>query len=298
MGSFKSFDIADRDLLLPLLKLYSDNEGSECSFVNLFIWSPGDDIRWSIQDGCLLLRTHPQGGTPCMLMAFAPPERMRDALSYAIEAAEGMGEPFVMRGLPEWYCDLMRQAMPDRFAFTREPHHDDYVYETEKLITLAGKKLHQKRNHINKFVAEYQGRYTYEPYAQGLMGECMEVYSSWLALQDDPAALEGERLSVERALANADALGAVGGVIRLDGRVSAFSIGERITENMALIHIEKALPDVPGLFAVMNQEFAKNAFSDMEWINREEDMGSEGLRRAKRSYQPARMIEKYGATLL
>jgi hypothetical protein len=89
----------------------------------------------------------------------------------------------------------------------------------------------------------------------------------------------------------------VGGVIRVDGKVEAFTLGERITPEMALIHVEKANLSVPGLFTVINQKFVEQTFADTLWINREEDMGLEGLRKAKRSYRPARMIEKYGATL-
>jgi len=293
---FRQVDITDKDEITRFLRLYPQNEGSECTFSNLFIWAQSEDIRWAVINDCLLLQTHAKNMPPRMLMAFAPQDLLGNALDASVEAMESQGVPFMMSSLPAWYCDLMSHVQPGRFAFEREPHHDDYVYETQSLITLSGKKLHAKRNHINRFMADYGDRYTYEPYHTGLYNDCMDVYSRWLE-GDSSAVLMEEKISVQRGLQHADALGLVGGVLRIDGRVEAFTLGERITHDMALIHIEKASFEIPGLFTMINREFAANALSDMTWINREEDMGIEGLRHAKRSYNPARMVEKFGAIL-
>jgi hypothetical protein len=125
----------------------------------------------------------------------------------------------------------------------------------------------------------------------------MDAYFRWFEEQGNTEELDWERDSVERALRHVDDLHLDAAVISVDGKIEAFTVGERITRDMALIHIEKANYNVAGLFSVINQMFLENTFSDTIWVNREEDMGIEGLRRAKRSYKPDRMVLKYGATL-
>ncbi len=297
MGSWKPVEIKDREQIMRYMALYPDNEGSECTFSNLFIWGQAEHVHWKIDADCLLIRARARGTTPCMLMAFAEPSRMGEAIDTAVRDMQERGEQFRMCSLPLWYCDIMREHFPGRFQFEREPHHDDYVYRTADLISLSGKKLHGKRNHINRFLGVYADRYAYEPYTPLLFDDCMRVYERWLSAMDPSPELREEKASVERALRHAADLQLIGGTIRVDGEVKAFSVGEIITGDMALIHIEKASPDIPELFAMINREFATHSFSELTWINREEDMGNEGLRRAKRSYNPARMIEKYGAAL-
>ncbi len=296
MGSFQPVALEDRATISRYLRFFPENEASECTFTNLYIWSNAENIQWRLEDGCMLLRERPNGVWR-YLIAFAEESRLPYALDAAIAAADKDKEPFSMHSLPGWYCDMIERLMPGRFMFEREPHLDDYVYNTKDLIKLTGKKYHGKRNHINKFIGVYGSRYAYAPYEPSMRDACMDVYNRWFLSQQDSADLRAERDSVERALRCASALAIDGGVILIDGIPQAFTLGERITRDMAVIHIEKINPDIPELFSLINREFAANAFPDTLWINREEDMGDEGLRRAKASYQPARMIEKYMATL-
>ncbi|MDR1569964.1 MAG: phosphatidylglycerol lysyltransferase domain-containing protein [Oscillospiraceae bacterium] len=297
MGSFCPIRLEDRSTILRYLRYFPENEGSECTFSNMFLWAVSDNIEWQIVGGSLLLHTVTTAGVPCMMMVFSPPDRLCEGLEYAVEAMRALNEPFRMCSLPDWYVARMDACSPGMFRYEREPYHDDYVYETGSLISLAGRDLHGKRNHINKFNGLFQGRYSYEPYETNMFAECMDAYLRWFEERGESPELCAERVSVERALRYSHALGLVGGVIRVDGKVEAFTLGERITPEMALIHVEKANLSVPGLFTVINQKFVEQTFADTLWINREEDMGLEGLRKAKRSYRPARMIEKYGATL-
>ena len=297
MGLFSPITLEDRPSILRYLRYYPENESSECTFSNMFLWSEPDKIEWTVREGSLLIHTITQTGIPCMMMAFSQPERMCETLESAIDVMRERGELFRMCSLPSWYVSRMESCSPGRFIFEREPHHDDYIYETSALIGLAGRNLHAKRNHINKFNGLFQGRYAYESYNMSMFAECVDAYIRWLEEHGETPELCAERKSVERALRHADELGLKGGVVRIDGKVEAFTIGERITSDMALIHVEKANIGVPGLFSVINQMFLENAFPDTMWVNREEDMGLEGLRRAKRSYKPSRMIEKYGAKL-
>ncbi|GHV28601.1 hypothetical protein FACS18948_7400 [Clostridia bacterium] len=296
-NTFKRLELTDRDLILPYLRRFPENESSECTFSNLFIWADGDDVRWLIRDDTLLIHTLDANRSPCLMMAFPHPECLCEGLELAVSVSRQNDGPFRMCSLPDWYVARMEACSPGRFVFEREPHHDDYVYETSALINLQGRDLHAKRNHINKFNNLFQGRYSFEEYTLENFAECMDAYYRWFSEHGEDAELQPERLSVENALRNCAALGLRGGLIRVDGKVEAFTIGERITSDMCLIHIEKANTHVQGLFSVINQQYLQYIFPDTTWVNREEDMGIEGLRRAKRSYRPARMIEKYGAVL-
>ena len=296
MGSFRRIALGDRAEISRYLRMFPQNEASEYTFTNLFIWGGSEDIQWMEKDSFLLIRATVMGALR-YLMAFAQPENLENALESAIGMANGAGEAFAMHSLPPWYCDMMEKCMPGRFLFEREPHMDDYIYNTMDLTDLAGKKYHGKRNHINKFMSMYAGRYEYVPYSPELADGCMDVYNRWYEQQEESEALNWERDSVNLALYNSRELEVIGGVILIAGKPRAFSIGEMLTSDMAVIHIEKASPEIPELFSVINRTFAANGLSGSSWINREEDMGNEGLRRAKRSYRPVRMVEKYRAGL-
>ena len=296
MGSFEPVSLGDKERITRHLRLYPQNEASEYTFTNLFIWEGADKIEWMEAEGFALFRTWPES-VPHYLIAFAEEGNLIQALETAIATAAESEFPFSMHSIPEWYRDKMNALMPGRFQFEREARLDDYVYRTDDLIHLVGKKYQSKRNHINRFMSVYGQRYAYTPYEQSLADGCMVIYDHWLASHPEPASLDGERESVRRALYHADELGVEGGVILVDGKPEAFSIGERVTEDMAIIHIEKANLKIPELFSLINRDFAANAFAGLTWINREEDMGEEGLWRAKQSYHPARMIEKYHASL-
>ena len=296
MGSFGPVSSGDRERIVSYLRMYEGNEASEYSFTNLFIWSPGDQVEWMEGDGYMLFRTKPKTRTH-YLMAFAPDERIGAALEEAVATAEADGERFSIHSLPQWYKDKVEAIVPGRFAFEREPHHDDYIYRVEDLVNLTGKKYQNKRNHINRFMRMYGGRFAYADYETGMAGDCMDIYARWLSSKEETPELLSERESVKRALYHAPELGLAGGVLLVDGKPEAFSLGERITEDMAVIHIEKATPDIPELFPLINREFVAHAFGNLTWVNREEDMGDEGMRQAKLSYHPARMVEKYRGAL-
>lgn len=198
-----------------------------------------------------------------------------------------------MRGITDDMKRLLEQALPGRYLYQPSPETADYIYHTQDLIALSGKKFSSKRNHINKFMLEYPD-FEYAPITPNDLADCMAMTDEWLSLQGEITwDLEDEHLSVHEMLRNYQALGVSGGLIRVHGKVVAYSIGEMITPDMAIIHIEKADDRMPGLFTVINRLFVENAWSHTTWINREDDMGLPGLRRAKQSYNPARRIQKY-----
>ena len=169
----------------------------------------------------------------------------------------------------------------------------DYVYETEKLATLAGKKLHGKRNHINKFMKLYPD-WSYESIDDGNVEECFQMALKWRNLNgcDDDTEKNAEMCVTLNSLRLYKELGLRGGILRVNGEIAAFSLGEPVCSDTFVVHIEKAFADIEGAYPMINQQFVQHECMDYTYVNREDDAGSEGLRKAKLSYRPAFMVDK------
>ena len=187
----------------------------------------------------------------------------------------------------------MEELCPGRYEFTPDRDNYEYIYKSEDLINLSGKKFRQKKNHLNQFRMQYSN-YEYMPITEDIIPLCRETAASWVETHHEEG-IEDELVAINLLFDNWETLGLKGGAIKLFGRVEAFSIGELLNDKMALIHIEKANPDIRGLYQAINNEFIRHEFSDVEFINREEDMGLPGLRQAKESYNPDHFAEKYDA---
>ena len=162
---------------------------------------------------------------------------------------------------------------------------EDYIYETEKLISLSGKKYHSKRNFVNRFEANYS--YEYMPLTGENVLECLPALEEWFARHHEKMLFYfDEQEAILELLHNFDALGLKGAAIKIDGKIRAMTIGEFLPPDTAHIIIEKADIDYPGLYAVINQKFLEREWAGTRLVNREEDMGVEGLRKAKQSYHP------------
>lgn len=266
---------------------------SEYTFTNLFIWGAKGKIRMAEQNGALFFLLD-FGEAPFM---FAPLMRDLDGdyekvLCAAVAWCRENGVVPEFRAVSGAIKDAFMRC--PGYALEEDRDNFDYVYTVEGLRDLAGKKLHAKRNHINQFMSQYAGRYEYARLNRDMLFECMELYNEWLQGKppSDPDAV-GEYLAIRELITHMDALGVVGAGVRIEGKLKAYTLGERMDSEMAVVHIEKADANIPGLFTVVNNLFIKNEFSDLTYVNREEDMGLEGLRRAKLSYSPAFLIEKY-----
>ena len=169
----------------------------------------------------------------------------------------------------------------------------DYVYEREKLATLAGKKLHGKRNHINKFKSLYED-WTYESLNDENVEDCFQMALKWRNQNgcDEDHEKNAEMCVTLNSLRLYKELGMVGGIIRVAGKIVAFCIGEPVSEDTFVVHIEKAFPDIEGAYPMINQQFVLHECMEYQYVNREEDTGAEGLRKAKLSYRPVFLVEK------
>ena len=189
-------------------------------------------------------------------------------------------------------------ADPARFLARPDRDQFDYVYPAKSLAGLSGRKLHKKKNHLNSFLKNVDHKYL--PLEKSLVEAVLDMQEDWCRMREcslHPELLDEDH-AVFEALQQFGRLDYIGGVILVEGKVEAFSLGEMLNPGTAVIHIEKANPGIPGLYAAINQMFAQNAWGKAEYINREQDLGVEGLRKAKLSYQPHHLVEKYTLTPL
>ena len=187
---------------------------------------------------------------------------------------------------------------PKEYEVEEQVDLKDYLYDGEAMRTLAGKKLHKKKNHLNAFMREYEGRYEYRRLCCSDRHEVWEFMERWRQKKADADALEDsleyEVAGIHEILKNCSSLSVRMAAVYVDGHMEAFTIGSlNERENMAVIHIEKANPDIKGLYQFINQQFLVHEFPDVALVNREDDVGMEGLRKAKMSYNPIGFARKY-----
>lgn len=291
--TFRPFTLEDKDLIDRYIKPW----GTECSaltFTSFFIWGKGGKMEFCEKDDMLFIKYNFKD-IPVHFCAPVPKFGVqvdyRKGIQDAVNYMKKVGAEPTFRSVSAPFAQMMRKAYPELY-FTPTEIAWDYIYDREKMETLKGKKLHGKRNHINKFLSLYP-EYEYRKLDETMIKDCIQLYDQWSEEKEEPTEeyIE-ERKSVLLALNNMEALGLVGGTIFIEGKLVAFTVGERLLPQMELIHIEKADHTYEGLYPMINQQFVLHECMDVELINREEDMGIEGLRKAKRAYYPVKMVEK------
>jgi hypothetical protein len=288
---FKTIQLEDRQWVGKLLRRYQPKT-SEWSFTNLFIWQSHYGFQWSMYQDWLLVLCHTQEAGSYALQPVGPPSREEVTRMLLRWLWEQKGEASArIERADQRLISEIGGASDLSFEPTREQF--DYVYHSEDLIKLAGRKYHSKRNHINKLRRSYV--FTYEALNGEHVAPCLELADSWCELRrcEEDLNLMGEWDAVREALAHWEVLGIKGGVILVDNRLKAFALGELLNEETAAVHIEKADPEVPGLYAVINQQFCEHTWQGVNYVNREQDMGEPGLRKAKLSYYPEHLEEKF-----
>ena len=286
MLSPKDITIEDKNVLQDYL---GKSESSTYNFTTLFMWAGSGKIQYDIVDGCLVLFFHGRHhGVGCTYPLGNGNRQAAAEKSFEFMNRQGGSPHFIL--MTEQMAEECGTVFGNKLRIYSDRNNADYVYLSDSLIHLRGKKLHQKKNHLNAFLNHYD--FQYERLGQENADECKELFLNWKQGQKNHGSGLSEEATV-RLLDNVDKLGVTLGGIRVDGKLAAFSAGEPITDDMALIHIEYADTSIRGSFNMINQQFVQNEWSGFEFINREEDMGLEGLRKAKMAYRPVRMVEKY-----
>ena len=287
---FKRPELEDQGLISSY---FAKAPGRSCerTFVNVYLWSRHYKVKFAVIEDALVFRDEGDG------FAFSYPAGESSAGKRAIEALmEYWRErecPFRLYNVTEEHFAQLDGWFPGRFEIQYNRDAADYVYETEKLAALAGKKLHGKRNHINKFKNLYPD-WTYESLNESNVEECFQMALKWRNQNgcDDDAEKNAEMCVTLNSLRLYKELGLKGGVLKIGSRIVAFSVGEPLCSDTFVVHIEKAFPDVEGAYPMINQQFVQHECMDYLYVNREEDTGAEGLRKAKLSYRPVFLVNK------
>lgn len=265
-------------------------EESNHNLINMFQWQVQYPLwQFHTEHYLLLLGIH-KGHLFCY-MPLCKPEHFREAMLKARSIFKENHIPFELSCFTEDKVKEIQHIFPHVIAHA-EAEAADYVYEAEKLRTLSGKKLQKRRNNYNHFVHTYEGHWTYETLDANNLQDVKTYLYGWKRETSE----EYLQYEIQGTDAVLDLLGVLpyhGGVIRIDGEVKAFIIGSKSTPNMAQINIEKADPEIRGLYQAIEKEFLARHFLEVEWINREDDMGIESLRAAKVALHPSHQIEKY-----
>jgi hypothetical protein len=289
MTDFKQIELTDKKVFDDFLA-EDPPRTSELTFTNLFMWRYRYQPVWSARDDCLLIILRPVDQAPFGLPPVGLGNKKDALLRLSQKLQEVSPEPKISRvgkDFVEHYVDA------DRYETIYDRDNSDYVYLAENLIELSGNKFHRKKNHVNKFKKNHD--YEYQSLDDDLARSFLELQETWCELRDcdENPALMHEDYAIYEALCRYRELGFKGGAISIDSKVEAFALGELLNPDTAVIHIEKANPDIPGLYAAINQLFCEKEWSEVKYINREQDLGLENLRKAKESYYPDHMVEKY-----
>ena len=287
---FKSISLEDQNEIQGYFSAYQP-ETSELTFTNLYIWREHYRYRWSVLDDYLIVMASLDDDT--YLFPPVGPASRRDLVRRLLrwmQDEKGIENPRIEKADDRLVAevdgteDMLIISVRDDF---------DYLYNREDLVNLAGRKYHSKRNHIHRVERDYQ--YEYKPITEAIIHDCLLLTKKWCDWRECKVKpdIKAECEAVHEAMINFEVLGIRGGAICVNGDVKAFSIGEMLNDDTMVVHVEKADPDVPQFYSVINQQFSEHALSDLAYVNREQDLGKEGLRKAKLSYYPDRLVEKF-----
>jgi hypothetical protein len=296
--------LEDRELLEEYLNGYSYRTSGLC-YTSLYMWREINQFTWRRFGEYMCIAAadnlEPEMGVSFM---FPPLTRtggyesaaLRETIYEAKAYFESKGEDFLMMLSPFHMNEIFERAMPGEFSFEADRPNFDYVYDKNELIELKGKKFHGKKNHLNYFLNNYN--YEYTELTEEMAPEAMDFIRAFNERKNLEDAHERELLEMEEhamkdVFLNLNKVGYITGVILIDGKIEALSIGGVLGRRTVTVHVEKANTEFRGLYQAINNEYCRHLPQNITLVNREEDMDIAGLRKAKLSYQPVKLIEKY-----
>lgn len=284
---FHPVTVADK----PLFEYYmfsSEQQNCDLNFANIFCWAEAYHTEVAEVEGFLVVR-FVIDGAKCYMQPVGEGDRAA-IVELLREDAFVQRVPLRLYGLSASWCTFLAERYPSEFAFDTPRALADYIYRTEDLAQLSGRKYQPKRNHLNRFVARYDWRV--ERLGRDNIADCVALHRKWLEAREVGEMELAEQRSVERAFEYFEELELRGLVLYADGAAVAFSYGTPISHTTFCTHIEKHDSTIEGAATMINREMARMLEGEFEFINREDDLGLEGLRFAKLSYHPTTLLAK------
>ncbi|MDF2588820.1 MAG: hypothetical protein K0S41_2661 [Anaerocolumna sp.] len=271
---------------------------SERQFVNQLIWEEYYNTQYHYNTTYMMCITGNKELSPMMPLC-----KLEDIPTVFAEIKEywnnTLNQPLNMYLIDETFLETLKMipGFTEEFRVVDDRDSYDYIYDAEKLKTLSGKAYHKKKNHLNSFLKNYEGRFEYKTLCCSDIDEIEAFHDRWLInrdYEDKHNSIRSEENGIHRIFKNCGMIDCQMGGVYIDGKLEAYSIGSYAPDiNCAFIHIEKANINIPGLYNYINQQFLIHAFPDAKFVNREDDLGQEGLRKAKLSYNPIRLERKF-----
>lgn len=295
MLTFNDITLSDKETIKTKLNT-SRCRCCDFSFANLVCWAPRFHSKFAVIDDTIFFKFIDNKGNSCYTMPLGS-MAVKESMELIMQDAKKENQTFQMRGVTTKMWDSLDQNFPNKFINTPDRDNYEYIYESEKLISLSGKKLQKKRNHLNKFKSE-NPNWSYEKInSNDQLEECLMMLKKWDNIEHNDKHQNFDFIASELMIRDFFELDLIGGLIRSNEKIIAFSIGSELTEDTLCVHLEKAFAEINGAYTIINQQFAEHEGVNYKYMNREEDMGLEGLRKAKLSYYPDILLKESIITL-
>jgi len=264
---------------------------SDYSFANIWGWAREYSLEWAFSDDLVWIRQNsPQ---PVYWAPVGPWEK----IDWPGVFTQDDFKPGFTR-VPEVLADLWRQQAGGMLRIEEDRANWDYIYDVEELVTLRGNRFHKKKNLLNQF--KKQNTYHYEPFSAAMIDQALALQDDWCTWRDceDSDVLSAENRAIQRVFVYWERFPELlGGAIMVEDLIVAYTIAEPLDQDTVVIHFEKGCPAHKGIYQAINQMFLESLEGRFHYVNREQDLGDEGLRKAKLSYHPVTFNQKYRAHL-
>lgn len=294
--NFKAPTIDDAKWAVPLLEA-NNYLASEYAFTNVFMWQDYVDIKLARFEDFAMIKADYKG-SHIHYQFPAGTGDMKTAINAIIADAEGKDRPPAITSIPDEGKELLEKLYPNTFNFTNPRGNNDYIYLSSDLADLPGKKFQKKRNHCSRFERD-NPNWEFKLIEENNIDDISKFTERWLnqAGNVDDEGIKNEMLAIKRAMENFSALNLKGGYLTVDDEMVAYSYGRPMGEEF-IAHVEKAMYHVNGAYALINREMARTFGKDYKYINREDDVDEEGLRKSKLSYRPQFLVNKWRAEFI
>jgi hypothetical protein len=287
---FRPLELGDKPVFDEFFRRFPP-EISEYTFTNLYMWRNYYHFAWQQCNNQLLLVALKK---PEIIMGFPPVGTDPiGSINQYLEIARIVGKPLELHRVPESLKKIIEDS-PIKCEIVEDPNNWDYIYTRESLVSLAGGDLFNERKKLNRFNRRYAASYV--PLDAQNLPECVGMQEMWCTEVHDcfeDISLEEENKAIIDCLKHWETLKFHGGLLKVDEKTIAFTLGEPLTSDTFVVHIEKAYPAFDGSYQAINQQFVQNAMQNFAFVNREQDIGDPGLRRAKQNYHPVKMGKKW-----
>ncbi len=292
---FKKLDLEDKTVLDKYIYPYKFLS-CEYSFTSLYIWKDACDIQYTIYKDALIIKKKDFDGNYYFMQ---PLGYKKSDLSEIIDMLKVYRKEnemkYLFKDLEESFIKELNAILKEKneFYIVEDRDNFDYLYEAKKLMTLSGKKLHAKKNHYNSFTKNYDYEVVEIKGNKVIEDVCIAAEKWYADTEDKDCKLYYELLSIKNIVKNMELLNLNGVAVYVNGNISAFGIGECLNDSLTVIHIEKGDKNINGIYSFIAKTLIDRCFNNTEIINREQDLGIEGLRKSKMSYNPFKLEKKF-----